>query len=122
MLTTPNVVSFRAIGAMLLGFHPGFFPAFIQPGEPGEEVDARHSREYAPREISSLFADAGFEVTLLDTGEFLDDPGPTHEWVQRLLDRAQCPVDLRGDGIYAVGVKTGPVRMRFPKWLYCGKG
>jgi hypothetical protein len=26
--------------------------------------------------------------------------------------------DLRGDGIYAVGRKTGPVKERYPGWLY----
>jgi len=25
---------------------------------------------------------------------------------------------LRGDGIYALGRKTGPVRDRYPGWLY----
>jgi len=28
------------------------------------------------------------------------------------------PTDLRGDGIYAVGRKTAPVRERYPNWLY----
>jgi hypothetical protein len=28
------------------------------------------------------------------------------------------PADLRGDGIYAVGRKRGPVRERYPDWLY----
>jgi glycosyltransferase involved in cell wall biosynthesis/SAM-dependent methyltransferase len=121
VLTTPNIVSFRAMAALLLGFHPGFFPAYIRPSETGEEVDARHNREYAPREIANLMADAGFEVTLLETGEFLDAPGPEHNWVRYILERCQIPTDLRGDGIYAVGCKQGPVRERFPKWLYCGK-
>jgi hypothetical protein len=38
--------------------------------------------------------------------------------VKHLLDRYEQPSDLRGDGIYAVGRKTGPVRERFPAWLY----
>jgi hypothetical protein len=25
---------------------------------------------------------------------------------------------LRGDGIYALGRKTGPVKERYPEWLY----
>jgi hypothetical protein len=28
------------------------------------------------------------------------------------------PEDLRGDGIYALGRKSGPVRERYPAWLY----
>lgn len=121
VLTTPNIVSLRAMSALLLGYHPGFFPAYLRPAEPGKEVDARHNREYAPREIAELMTDSGFEVTLLETGEFLDEPKPEHNWVQYILEQCQCPTDLRGDGIYAVGVKRGPIRQRFPQWLYCGK-
>ncbi len=121
VLTTPNIVSFRAMSALLLGYHPGFFPAYIRPSGTGEAVEARHNREYAPREVADLMADAGFEVTLLESGEFLDEPKPEHNWVRYILEQCQCPTDLRGDGIYAVGAKRGPVRQRFPKWLYCGK-
>jgi hypothetical protein len=81
-------------------------------------VDARHNREYAPREIHQLFENSGFEVTLLDTGEFLDVPHPEFGWVLHLLERYRLPANLRGDGIYAVGRKTGPVRERYPEWLY----
>ena len=116
VLTTPNIVSLRAIAGLLQGYHPGFFPAYIRPRE--GEVDARHNREYTPREISHLLENAGFEVTLLETGEFLDEPHPEFGWVRHLLERYILPTDLRGDGIYAVGRKTGPVRERYPAWLY----
>lgn len=118
VLTTPNIGSLRAIAAILSGYHPGFFPAYIRPRKEGEEPEARHNREYTPREIALLFHYAGFETTLLETGEFREEPKPEHEWVKHLLDRYDQPADLRGDGIYAVGRKTGPVRERFPAWLY----
>jgi SAM-dependent methyltransferase len=118
VLTTPNIVSARAISAILQGYHPGFFPAYIRPAEPGSETEARHAREYAPREISYLFRDAGFDTVLLETGEFLDEPHPEHGWVRHLLERYGLSREYRGDGIYAVGVKRGPVRARFPSWLY----
>ena len=118
VLTTPNVVSLRAIAAILTGFHPGFFPAYISPPSAGVEPEARHNREYAPREISALLQDSGFEVTLLETGPFREEPKPEHAWVTHLLQRYMCAQDLRGDGIYAVGRKTGPVRNRYPAWLY----
>ena len=38
--------------------------------------------------------------------------------MQHLLERYELPTDLRGDGIYAVGRKLGPVRNRYPAWLY----
>jgi glycosyltransferase involved in cell wall biosynthesis/SAM-dependent methyltransferase len=117
VITTPNIASLRAIAGILQGFHPMLFPAYIKPGQDGER-DARHNREYTPREIATLLENAGFEVTLLDTGAFRDEPHPEYGWVEHLLDRYILPKDHRGDGIYAVGRKTGPVRERYPQWLY----
>jgi len=117
VLTTPNVTALRGISAILQGYHPGFFHAYIKPAESGE-VDARHNREYTPREIHRLLADSGFEVTLLETGEFRDVPHPEFGWVIHLLERYRLETELRGDGIYAVGRKTGAVRERYPDWLY----
>ena len=54
VLTTPNIGSLRAIAAILAGYHPGFFPAYIRPRAEGEEPEARHNREYTPREIVLL--------------------------------------------------------------------
>ncbi len=120
VVTTPNIGSLRAIKAILEGYHPGFFPAYIRPSKPGEEVEARHNREYTPREIHRLLSDAGFDVTLLETGPFRDEPQPGHGWVKNLLERYQLSGELRGDGIYAVGKKSGPIKARYPGWLYEG--
>ena len=119
VLTTPNLAGSRAIAAILQGFHPGFFPAYVRASE-GEEVEARHNREYTPREIRQLLLDAGFEVTLLETGPFREAPRPELGWVTHLLDRYLLDTELRGDGIYAVGRKAGAVRERYPVWLYSG--
>ena len=46
-------------------------------------------------------------------------PRPEEGWVLHLLERFnRLETDLRGDDIYAVGRKTGPVRERYPDWLY----
>jgi glycosyltransferase involved in cell wall biosynthesis/SAM-dependent methyltransferase len=116
VLTTPNIVSLRAIAALLQGFQPGLFPSYIRPRS--GEVDPRHNREYTPREVTDLFRDSGFEVTLLDTGPFRDEPHPELGWVGHLLEKYILTTEHRGDGIYAVGRKTGPVRDRWPSWLY----
>jgi glycosyltransferase involved in cell wall biosynthesis/SAM-dependent methyltransferase len=117
VLTTPNIASLRGISAILQGYHPGFFHAYIKPAESGE-VDARHNREYVPREIQHLLEGSGFAVALLETGEFRDAPHPEFAWVLHLLRRYRLEMELRGDGIYAVGRKTGPVTKRYPSWLY----
>ena len=118
LLTTPNVVALRGIAAVLQGYHPGFYHAYIRPARPGEETGARHNREYTPREIRKLLEDSGFEVVRLETGEFRDLPHPEYGWVMHLLERYRLETTLRGDGIYALGRKTGPVKQRYPEWLY----
>jgi SAM-dependent methyltransferase len=118
VLTTPNIASQRALSAILQGYHPGFFPAYVLPPEEGKEPDARHNREYSPKVIQMLLLNSGFEFASLETGEFLDAPKPEHEWVVHLLERYELPKDLRGDGIYAVARKAGPIRERYPSWLY----
>ena len=117
VLTTPNAASMRALAAILRGYHPGFFASYIKPAASGE-IEARHNREYAPREIRQLLENSGFEVTLLETGEFRDAPHPEFAWVGHLLDRYALETALRGDGIYALGRKVGPVKERYPSWLY----
>lgn len=117
VMTTPNIASLRAISAILQGYHPGFFPAYIKPSASGD-TDARHAREYTAKEAYLLFHYAGFAVTKLETGPFREEPRPEHEWVITMLRQFGMPEDLRGDGLYVVGRKTGPVVERFPAWLY----
>jgi len=118
LVTTPNIASLRAISSILLGYHPAFFPAYIRARRPDEEAEARHNREYVPREMTQLFQDSGLEITRLETGEFRDEPHPEFLWVRNMLQRYQLGEDLRGDGIYALGCKMGPVKNRWPEWLY----
>ncbi len=118
LITTPNIVSLRALSAMVQGYHPGFFPAYLRPPEDGVYTDARHNREYTPKEIYTLLSDAGFRVEKLETGPFLAEARPEFLWLEDMLERSRMPTDLRGDGIYILGVKTGPVGQRYPAWLY----
>jgi glycosyltransferase involved in cell wall biosynthesis/SAM-dependent methyltransferase len=117
VVTTPNIAGLRAIAAAMEGYHPGFFPAYLRP-ETLAKGDSRHNREYAPNEIHMLLTGSGFEVVLLETGPFRDRPRPEVLWVERLLEQLSLDTKLRGDGIYAVGRKSGPVRERYPEWLY----
>jgi SAM-dependent methyltransferase len=117
VLTTPNIASLHGISAILQGYHPGLFHAYIRPRADGE-TEARHNREYAPREVMQLLECAGFRVTLLETGPFHDLPRPEDGWVQHLLERYNFDTALRGAGIYAVGQKIGTIRERYPSWLY----
>jgi len=117
LLTTPNAVSLRAVSAVLQGYHPGFFTAYTRPAARGE-TEARHNREYAPREIRALLENSGFTVERLETGEFREEPHPEFGWVRYLLRQYKLETELRGDGLFALGRKTGPVKERYPAWLY----
>lgn len=118
VITTPNLGSLRAVSGILLGYHPSLFPAYIRPRKEGEPAEARHNREYVPMEIQHLLTESGFDTIRLETGEFRDEPHPEFGWVTHLLQRYELSHNLRGDGIYAVGQKTSPVRNRWPAWLY----
>jgi glycosyltransferase involved in cell wall biosynthesis/SAM-dependent methyltransferase len=117
VLTTPNVASLRAISAIVQGYQPGFFNAYIRPSDAGE-TDARHNREYTPGEVRQLLLTSGFEVIRLETGPFRDEPAPEYAWVRHLLEQYHLDTSLRDEGIYAVGRKTGAVHERYPAWLY----
>ncbi len=117
VLTTPNITSYRALSAILAGYHPGFFTNYLRP-QNGEFTDARHNREYAPGEVQHLLTNSGFELVRLETGPFRDEPHPEFHWVKLLLEGLKLQTYWRGDGIYAVGRKIGSVRERWPGWLY----
>ena len=68
--------------------------------------------------MNNLLENAGFTVALLETGPFRAEPRPQDGWVIHLFQRYGLPTELRGDGIYALGRKTGRVRERYPSWLY----
>ncbi len=116
VLTTPNLSSLRGIAGILQGFNPQLFSSYIRPRN--GVTDARHAREYTAYEIRKLLEDSGFEVTLLETGPFREEPKPEFGWVEHMLDRYMLSKELRGDGIYAVGRKVASVTQRYPAWLY----
>jgi SAM-dependent methyltransferase len=119
LITTPNIASIHGIAAILQRNHPGFFVAYLKPSEDGS-VDARHAREYTPGEIYRLMLDAGFEIALIETGAFGEEPHPEHDWVWDVLKKHNLATDLRGDGIYCLGRKVSGVLQRWPDWLYVG--
>lgn len=125
VLTTPNVASLRSIGRILLGYHPMLFPAYLPPDRRGE---ARHAREYTPREISELLAGSGFDVIRLETGPYRQHQQPDSSWVRHLLEKHSLAREHGGECIYIVGRKiaggeivgreAARIASRYPDWLY----
>ena len=119
VLSTPNICSLRAVGAVLLGYHPGLFHQYIKPNESGD-IEPRHSREYTPRDVQQLLQAAGFSVERLETGPYVAQRTAEHEWVKHVIRRYGVPAHLRGEAIYAVGKKVNGVEDRHPAGLYSG--
>jgi len=119
ILSTPNTCSLRAASALLLNYHPGLFHHYVVPDENGV-VDPRHAREYAPRDVLALLEAGGFSIETLDTGPYLEQDTLEYDWVKQILQRFQLSEDLRGDAIFAVAKKIGPVKSRHPAALYSG--
>ncbi len=117
VMTTPNICSTRGVAAILTGYQPQQFSQYLRRNDDGT-LDPKHSREYAPRELADLLGDSGYDVETLETGPCGSRDLEKFNWVLPVLEQHGYPTDLRDEGIYAVGRKIGPVRERFPSWLY----
>ncbi len=116
VLTTPNVVSLRAVHAVIRGNHPGFYNRYPDPraGDP----DPKHEREYTPAEIALLLEAAGFVVEHVETGPYGTVLPGEEEWTKALLSSVKADIQLRGECIFAIGRKEVMPRNSLPKWLY----
>ena len=114
VLTTPNAVSIRAMRALMLGVDPKLFNKYVMPTLVPE---TKHFKEYAPKELMRLFADAGFSLEAIDTTAY--GPRPRMYGKITTVIRWLRPLTrLREDCVYLVGRKSGPVGTRYPSWLY----
>jgi SAM-dependent methyltransferase len=109
-LSTPNSISARNVYKILHGYAPHFFMKYSK----GRRYH-RHNLEYAPHQMHDLLRSSGFQMrkfwtrdtfeeSLPDTMKFLEENGFKTEW--------------RGDNMFAIGQKIGPVLERFPSSLY----
>ena len=117
VLSTPNLCAWRAVAAVLTGYHPNLY-GYFTARRGGNKVEPRHAREYAPREVAKLLEDAGFEVERLESTDCGLEPRTEFDWVRPIVEQHGDPTVLRGEVVHALGRKTGPVAERFPAWLY----
>lgn len=110
LLTTPNVTSSRNVSKILNGYAPHFYMQYHKDRSP-----YRHNIEYAPDQVSGLIEAAGYRIDQLWTLDTFEAPVP--EAID-LLRRLQYPSGLRGDNIFVVATKTGPVIERHPPIIY----
>jgi SAM-dependent methyltransferase len=110
LLTTPNVTSARNVLKILNGYAPHFYMQYRKDRSP-----YRHNIEYAPDQVSGLIEAAGYRIDQLWTLDTFE--APVLEAID-LLRRLQYPTTLRGDNMFAVATKTGPVIERHPPVIY----
>lgn len=117
VLSTPNTASLRSVASVLERRHPGLYTQYTKL-KGGNATEPRHAREYAPDEIVHLLDASGFALTHLETGPYSTERPTAYDWTLKLLHKHGLATDLRDDVIHAVGRKSGPVKDRYPEWLY----
>ena len=117
LLTTPNIVSLRAVGSVLKGRHPASYSRY-QRLKLGRVSEPGHAREYTPDEICLLLSEAGFVVTRVETGPYGDVEMEDSLGMEELLKQLKVPDVLRGDCVFAVARKETIPQSRYPAWLY----
>jgi SAM-dependent methyltransferase len=117
LLSTPNICSLRSVAAVLKGYHPALFSLFTARIG-GNKAEPRHAREYTPGEIQQLLEAGGFTVERIETGSYGLQRPEAWDWTIPLLQRHGMHTELRDEVTHALGRKSGPVRERYPSWLY----
>lgn len=110
LITTPNCCSARNTMKILRGYRPHFFMQYERSRSP-----FRHNIEYDVHALNLLLTSAGFRVDHLATHDVFEDPVPD---TIEFLRRNNLPTDHRGDDIFIVATKVGPVTNRWPDEMY----
>ena len=110
ILTTPNSISSQIVGRVLNGYSPQHYMLYQKDRSP-----YRHNFEYAPHQMRQLVQSAGFEVFDLWTADVLNAAdGPALE----VLAQHGYPASDRGDNMFCICRKTGPIVERYPNEIY----
>jgi SAM-dependent methyltransferase len=109
MLTTPNILSSRAITKMVQGYEPYFFMQYHKSREYN-----RHNYEYSVKGLWAVLKCAGFDPTVW-TEDLFEDPLPH---TVDMLNYYGFKIANTGDNLLASGVKVSGVVERHPRGLY----
>lgn len=112
VITTPNLASWRSLRAAITHYSPNLYTPFF-PGIPHWES---HRREYTIRDIKEFGRAGGFE-SKIDTFNSYSNSGGS-KILESLFKINGLNTELRGDTIYAVFIKNGPIKERYPEWFY----
>lgn len=110
IVTTPNCCSARNTWKILQGYRPHFYMQYEKSRSP-----YRHNFEYDVHAARLFVESAGFKLDRLYTVDVFEDPIPQ---ALDFLKRNRMPTDHRGDGIFILATKVGPVTDRWPHGMY----
>jgi SAM-dependent methyltransferase len=109
-ISTPNAVSARNVYKILHGFAPHFFMKYLKNGS-----YFRHNIEYAPHQLIDTVRSGGFEIRKMWTQDTFEESIPE---VIDFLSNNGFTTDFRGDNMFVIAEKRGPVLNRYPVSLY----
>jgi SAM-dependent methyltransferase len=118
IMTTPNAASFNALAKVMAGRHPYSWAPYS-----GQSTD-RHNREYTITELERAVNAAGFDVA--HSATIAPEPFSLKErlraaWISIpdvVRGKPGLDMERMRTNSLVVGRKAGPVRDRYPGWLY----
>ncbi len=110
LITTPNCCSARNFWKIAHGYRPHFFMQYERSRSP-----YRHNFEYDVGSLLTLTDAAGFRMVRAETEDVFEGTMP--EAIE-LLRKNDLPLDHRGDDIFLLVQKEGPVKDRWPDTMY----
>jgi SAM-dependent methyltransferase len=110
MLTTPNLASWVSL-INLINYETTYIYGLFER----HHCPDRHNREYTVHEVGKLAEAAGFRIERLEGITVY----PDHVGVGPIPD---VNPNNRGDTTFLLARKDGPVRDRYPAWLYANWG
>lgn len=110
LLSTPNSASSRILLSILNGYRPHFYMQYNTTREL-----YRHNFEHDVHSVAAMLNGAGFEIEKLATIDCFNAPVPE---VIRDLETIGRSTANRGDNIFALARKRGPVVNRYPAEVY----
>ena len=116
VLSTPNVINSANLLEITFGGHPYSWSVYTR------RYGDRHNREWTPHEVRLLMEAGGFDLELLETVSF-EKPSKLKKWLGLALCvpasiTRRVSIEMRGQTLMSRSVKGGPIRDRFPSFLY----
>ncbi len=109
-LSTPNSTSARNVHKILNGYAPHFFMKYSKSA-----TYHRHNIEYAPHQLIDIMKCGGFEIRKFWTEDTFEESMPE---TLEFLKQNNFRTDHRGDNIFLIAEKSGPVIDRHPTSVY----